>query len=304
MAVLYTSEARRGEVFAEAFGRELPDLPFHRQQAPDPAAVEYIVAWTLPPGTAERYPNLKLVFSVGAGVDQLDLSAIPEHVGVVRMLEPGLAEQMREYVGMAVLGLHRDLPAYLDQQRQGVWQPGRNVPAADRRIGVMGLGQLGRAVLDMLGPFGFALSGWSRSAPAIPGVKTVSALEPFLAGCDILVCLLPLTAETTGFLDERLFSLLPQGAALVHVGRGRQLDQGALLHALDSGRLRSAWLDVTEPEPLPRDHPFWNHPGIVLTPHVACQTRAADGAAHVIAAIRAHRAGQAVPGLVDRQRGY
>ncbi|MCJ8507138.1 glyoxylate/hydroxypyruvate reductase A [Rhizobium lemnae] len=304
MAVLYTSEAQRGEVFAAHFATELPDLPFHRDTAPDPAAIEYLVAWTAPPDVASRYPNLKLLFSVGAGVDQLDLAALPRKVDVVRMLEPGLAEQMQEYVTLAVLALHRDLPRYIHQRPSSLWQPGRNVPARERRVGIMGLGQLGKAVLQALTPFGFPLAGWSRSARQIPGVETFTDLSTFLSRTDILICLLPLTPDTAGILDAGLFSKLPPGAALVHAGRGRQLDHNALLEALASGQLSNAWLDVTEPEPLPAEHPFWNHQQIVLTPHIACQTRADDGARHVIAGIRAHKAGLPIPGLVDRTRGY
>lgn len=304
MAVLYTSEAKRGEVFAAHFAAELPTLPFHRNEAPDPASVEYLIAWTAPQDVATRYPNLKLLFSVGAGVDQLDLAALPPHVGVVRMLEPGLAEQMQEYVTLAVLGLHRDLPNYISQKSACLWQQGRNVPARERRVGVMGLGQLGTAVLAALMPFGFPLAGWSRSAQQIPGVETFTDLAAFLARTDILICLLPLTAETSGLLDAALFAQLPRGAALVHTGRGRQLNHNALLEALDSGQLSNAWLDVTDPEPLPSDHPFWHHQQIVLTPHIACQTRADDGARHIIAGIRAHKAGLAIPGLIDRTRGY
>jgi glyoxylate/hydroxypyruvate reductase A len=266
--------------------------------------VRYLVTWTAPERLAETYPNLRLVFSVGAGVDQFDLAALPPGVGVVRMLEPGLAEQMREYVTLGVLALHRDLPLYLDNQRARRWQAAANRPAAERRVGVMGLGTLGQAALAALTPFGFPLAGWSRSAKAIPGVDCFTDLDAFLARTDILVCLLPLTPETTGLLDARLFARLPEGARLLHAGRGRQLDQAALLAALDSGRLAAAMLDVTDPEPLPAEHPLWVHPQVILTPHVACQTRAEDGAAHVIAGIRADRAGTPAPGLVDRERGY
>lgn len=304
MAVLYTSEAQRGEIFAAHFAAELPDLPFHRNTAPDPTNVEYLVAWTAPADVANRFPNLKLLFSVGAGVDQLDLVALPPEVGVVRMLEPGLAEQMQEYVTLAVLGLHRDLPRYISQKSANLWQSGRNIPARERRVGVMGLGQLGKAVLQALAPFGFPLAGWSRSAQQIPGVETFTDLSAFLSRTDILICLLPLTAETTDILDAELFANLPEGAALVHAGRGRQLDHQALLEALASGQLSNAWLDVTDPEPLPEAHPFWEHQQIVLTPHIACQTRADDGARHVIAGIRAYKAGLPISGLIDRARGY
>lgn len=304
MAVLFLSDATRGAVFREAFAAALPGMPFHQDAAPDPTEVRYLIAWKVPERLAETYPNLRLIFSTGAGVDQFDLAGLPARIGVVRMLEPGLQEQMREYVTLAVMALHRDLPAYLGQQREGVWKAGRNVPAADRRVGVMGLGVLGQAVLRALAPFGFPLAGWSRSPKAIEGVECFIDLSAFLARTDILVCLLPLTAETEGLLSAALFAGLPEGAKLVHAGRGRQLDHEALLAALDSGRLAAAMLDVTDPEPLPQHHPLWRHPRVIITPHVACQTRAVEGARHVIAGIRADLAGEPVPGLVDRAQGY
>lgn len=304
MAVLYLSDPARGAVFQAAFDAALPDMPFHIGQAPDPQAVRYLVTWTAPEDLAARFPDLRLIFSVGAGVDQFDLAGLPPDVGVVRMLEPGIPQQMQEYVTLATLALHRDLPAYLGQQRKGLWQAGKNLPAEERRVGVMGLGQLGQAALAALRPFGFPLAGWSRSPRQIDGVECFTDLEAFLARTDLLICLLPLTAETEGILDAGLFARLPRGARLVHAGRGRQLDHAALLAALDEGQLSAAVLDVTAPEPLPADHPLWAHPRVILTPHIACQTRPGDGARHVIGAIRADLAGQPVPGLIDRSRGY
>ena len=303
MAVLYLSDPARGAVFRDAFAAELPAIAFHIGDAPDPLAIRWLVTWTVPTDLA-RYPNLRLIFSVGAGVDQFDLAALPKGVGVVRMLEPGIPKQMQEYITLATLALHRDLPAYLGQQRAGLWQAGRNMPATDRRVGVMGLGVLGQAALAALRPFGFPLAGWARSARQIDGVACFNDLNAFLARTDILICLLPLTEETEGILDANLFAKLPFGARLVHAGRGRQLDHTALIDALEIGQLSAAVLDVTAPEPLPQDHPLWSHPQVILTPHIACQTRPVDGARHVIAAIRADLAGVAVPGLVDRTRGY
>lgn len=303
MAVLYLSDPERGAVFRAAFAEALPDLPFHVGTAPDPRAVRWLIAWTLPEDLA-RYPNLRLVLSVGAGVDQLDLARLPPDIGVVRMLEPGIPQQMAEYVTLATLALHRDLPAYLDQQRAGLWQPGRNRPAEARRVGVMGLGQLGQAALAALRPFGFPLAGWARSPRQIEGVACYTDLPAFLARTDLLICLLPLTAETEGILDARVFAALPSGARLVHAGRGRQLDHAALLAALDRGQIAAAVLNVTAPEPLPPGHPLWSHPRVILTPHVACQTRPRDGARHAIAAIRADLAGRPPVGQIDRARGY
>lgn len=304
MAILYLSDPARGAILREALAEALPDLPFYIGHAPDPKAIRYLVTWTAPDDLATTYPNLRMILSVGAGVDQFDLKSLPETVAVVRMLDASIAEQMQEYVTLATLALHRDLPLYLGQQKAGHWQASHNSPAASRRVGVMGLGQLGQAVLAALRPFGFPLAGWSRSPHQSEGVTCFTDLHSFLARTDLLICLLPLTPETTGILNADLFARLPQGALLVHAGRGKQLDHAALLGAMQSGHLAGAILDVTDPEPLPPDHALWYDPRIILTPHVACQTRAETAAAHIIAAIRADGTGQEVPGRIDRRRGY
>lgn len=304
MSFLYLSDAKRGAVLAAYFERDLPDMAFHQTQAPDPQDVTHLMTWKMPENLMATYPNLQMIFSVGAGVDQIDFSQLPAQIRVVRMQEPGIAEQMQEYVTMAVLGLHRNLPRYLDQQRNQHWQAHPNRVAESVHVGVMGLGQLGTAVIKALVPFGFALSGYTRQPREIPGVTCYTDRSAFLGQLDILICLLPLTPQTEAVLNASLFTQLKPGCGLVSVGRGKQVDQPALLAALDSGQVSAAWLDVTDPEPLPADHPLWTHPHTVITPHIASQTRPDDAARHVIAAIKADLAGAPIQGLVDRARGY
>lgn len=308
MSILYRSDAVRGRIWAEIFAAEAPELPFHIwPDSGDTAAVEYLIAWQPPGELLRSLPSLQVLFSIGAGVDQIGLEQVPDKVSIVRMVEPGLVSGMVEFATMAVLALHRNVLDYQRSQRAGIWRQMEVIPAAERRVGVMGLGVLGQAVLRALAPFGFALRGWSRTPRQLPGVTGYSGsggLNAFLAGCDILVCLLPLTDTTRHMLDSRLFSRLPQGASLVNAGRGGHLDQSALLDALDSGRLSAAVLDVCDPEPLPAGHPFWQHPSILLTPHIAGVTRPETAAHIVLENIRRHRRGEPLRHVVNRATGY
>ncbi|WP_157218571.1 2-hydroxyacid dehydrogenase [Flavisphingomonas formosensis] len=308
MTLLYTSDAVRGRVWRAIFAQEAADIGFIEPPEPyDPAAIRYLAAWSPPAELIASLPNLKILFSIGAGVDQFDMAGLPPHVDVVRMIEPGIVAGMVEYATMAVLALHRDLIPYRAAQADQRWAPIKLVPAEQRRVGVMGLGQLGKAVLGALRLFGFALSGWSRSPHAVEGVTCHSGaaeLDAFLAECDILLCLLPLTPDTRGILCRDLLVRLPQGAMLINAARGGHLVAQDLLDLLDEGHLSAAMLDVTDPEPLPPGHPFWSHPRILLTPHVASMTRADSAARALIANIRRHQAGEPMDGLVARGRGY
>ena len=308
MAFLYKGPAQRGAVWAEQFARRMPQLPFWTwPEVVNPDQVRFLAAWEPPPRLAETLPSLEILFSVGAGVDQFDFSVLPPELTIVRMVEPGLTACMCEYVSWAVLSLHRDMPLYLDQQRRSQWKDHPVRPASTRRVGVMGMGMLGRAALAQLRLLGFDCAGWNRSRRNEPGVRCYSGeaeLDEFLARTDILVCLLPLTPETRGILGRRVFDALPEGARLVNAARGGHLVEADLLAALESGRLSAAVLDVCEPEPPAQDHPFWKHPRIWLTPHIASATQAETAGEALLDNLRRYEAGLPLEGVVDRSRGY
>lgn len=305
---LYKSDPVRGRQWAEVFRAHRPALDFRIwPDIGDPNAVRFLAAWEPPDDLAARFPQLQVLFSSGAGVDQFDFAALPPDLPVVRMVEPGIVQGMVEYVTHAVLDLHRDRPAYRRQQARAEWRPLPVHPAGERRVGVLGLGSLGQAVLAQLAGLGFDCAGWSRSRHAVDGVRCYAGageLGDFLARTDILVCLLPLTDATRGFLNAALLAQLPHGAGLVHVGRGPQLVDADLLAAIESGQLSEAVLDVTNPEPLPPVHALWRHPRVQVTPHIASVTQPLTAARVVLDNLRRFEAGEPMVGLVDRRRGY
>ncbi|WP_034851223.1 2-hydroxyacid dehydrogenase [Inquilinus limosus] len=306
--LLYKSDPIRGAVWNRVFREEAPDIAL-QVWSPDapPSDAAYLVAW-IPPEDLERsVPRLEVLFGLGAGVDHLDLDRLPPRVQLVRMVDPDLTRSMIEYVLYAVLALHRDIPAYFADQREGRWSPRPVRRAADRTVGVMGLGVLGRAAAEALRDLGFAVRGWSASEKEIPGVACFAgpaALQDFLRSCEVLVCLLPLTDATRGILNAAAFSALPAGAGLVNVGRGGHVVEADLLAALESGQVSAAMLDVLATEPPAPDHPLLCHPKVMLTPHVASATHPESAARQVIRAIRRHRDGLPLENVVDRRQAY
>jgi glyoxylate/hydroxypyruvate reductase A len=308
MSVLYRSDAPRAAGWARYFAEHAPDLAFRVwPDAGDLSEVEYLIAWQVPPGFLTELPRLKVLFSSGAGIDHIDFSAVPEHVAVVRMVEPGIVDGMVEYVTLAVLALHRDFFDYVAAKAARIWTPLEVPPASSRTIGVMGMGVLGRAVLARLATYGFRLRGWNRTLRPMHGVESFAGtgeLQRFLGGCDVLISLLPLTPATRGILSHGVFSALRTGAAVINAGRGQHLVDADLLAALDSGQLSRAILDVTDPEPLPPAHPFWSHPRVFLTPHVASMTQPETAAPILLENIRRHQRGEPLQDIIDRCRGY
>lgn len=308
MRVLHIGPAERGCKWQEAVSRALPEVSFELwPDVSSPQDIRHVVAWTLPDDVIAALPNLEILFSIGAGIDQLDTARLPEHLRIVRMIEPGIIDTMADYVAMAALALHRNLPGHIAAQRAGSWQWRDVAPVLQCRVGIMGLGELGRAALAKLAALGFSLLGWSRLEYQIEGVDCYAGeagLTPFLGQCDILVCLLPLTDETRHILNRATFNRLPRGAKLVNAARGGHLVQDDLLEALASGQIDAAMLDVTDPEPLPAGHPFYSHPAILMTPHVAGITRTDTAGIALIDNLRRLLRGEPLIGEIDRRRGY
>jgi len=295
MTFVYKADPNRAALWVQLFARQAPQVPFRVwPNVGDPKDVRFLAAWLPPDDLAATFPNLEVLFSVGAGVDQLNLAQIPDDVKLVRMIEPALVATMAEYVSFAVLALHRDMPMYLSQQRERVWREHRVRPPGASRVGVMGTGLLGTAAIERLRSLGFDCVGWNRRVD----------LDSFLARTDILVCLLPLTDSTRGILNRHLLDTLPEGAALVSVGRGGHLVEADLLEALDRGHVRASIIDVCETEPPAQDHPFWHHPKIWLTPHIASTTQPESAVESVLANMARYERGEVMLGLVDRSRGY
>ena len=308
MALLYKADPVRGEQWKALFAEHAPDIEWRAwPDIGDPSEIEYLAAWQAPEDLETLLPNLKVLFALSAGVDQLDLGRLPRDLPVVRLLDPGITAGMCEYASFAVLSLHRDMLRYRQQQVARCWQAHMLQPSAKRRVGVMGLGTQAQQILSTLQPLGFKLKGWARSAHHIPGVDCYAGREQlpaFLSQCDILLCVLPLTEQTQGILDRQLFRQLPHGAALINMGRGGHLVESDLLEALNSGQLSGAVLDVLQEEPAPADHPFWGHPQILLTPHIAAMTQPESAFGVLLENIRRFERGESMVGQIDRMQGY
>jgi glyoxylate/hydroxypyruvate reductase A len=271
--------------------------------------VDYVFSFRPPHGLLKTFPRLKSIFSVGAGVDAfLADPEFPKHVPLVRFVDPQLSTEMAQYVVMQVLRQHRMQAVFDAMQKQSKWSQ-MMLPrkTADTRIGILGLGEIGTMAGERLRDLGFPVSGWSRSRKQINGIKSYAGdaeFAAFLDKSDFLICLLPLTPDTRGILNAGTFAKLPQGAYVINVARGGHLKEPDLIPALDSGHLSGATLDVFENEPLSETSPFWKHPKVIVTPHVAAISDPRVATRFVIDGIAAAERGEKHPNTVDMSRGY
>jgi glyoxylate/hydroxypyruvate reductase A len=310
MAFLLTTKAAAMGLWRDALLALDPTLEIRMfPEASDPADIEAAVVWTAHDmAELRRYPNLKLIVSMGAGVDHLlRPPGPPPGIPVARLVDRMLTSQMGEWILLNVLRFHRQDLEYRQLQREKTWLELPAPVTAERRIGILGLGELGAHAAGLLRGLGFPVMGWTRRPRAVEDLQTFhgeAGLAAMAARSDILICLLPLTPETRGIVDAKLLGQLPRGAFVINGARGGHVVDRDLLAALDSGQVAAAALDVFEPEPLPPEHPFWAHPRVVMTPHAASITIPASAARQVVDNLRRARAGQPLLNLVDFAAGY
>jgi glyoxylate/hydroxypyruvate reductase A len=260
-----------------------------------PESVDVALIWTLPDDGLERFVNLRAILSLGAGIDQLDLERLPKHVPVARLVDESLTRTMVDYAKTAVYRYHRRFHFFERESQSCRWTFISPTETADTTVGVLGLGEIGREIAVALRREGFAVRGWSRTPRRLGGVATCTGrdgLESMVGRCNIVLNVLPLTDETRHILCRDLFAHFAAGTCLINMGRGMHLVESDLLDAIASGRVDAATLDVASVEPLPSTHPFWKHPRILVTPHVAGISSPMTAVATIAANIRRAMAGE------------
>jgi glyoxylate/hydroxypyruvate reductase len=294
------------EPWLEGLRAALPGADVSLWQPGVPAA-DYAVVWAPPQQFFAEQPQLKALFNIGAGVDALLKLRLPVGAQIVRLDDAGMSVQMAEYVCHAIIRHFREFDGYESDMQNGKWSFRKPHSRLDYPVGVLGLGVLGERVAKAVAQFDFPVNGWSRTPKAVAGVQCFAGhdqLDAFLQASRVLVCLLPLTAETRDILNLKNLSRLRPRGYVINVARGAHLVDDDLLALLDSGHLAGATLDVFRTEPLPPTHPFWAHPKIVLTPHTSARTLRSESIAQIAGKIAAMQRGESVAGRVDARRGY
>ena len=275
----------------------------------DPATVDYLV-YNIDSGITEfsAYPRLRAIFNTWAGVEAVvDRVTWPEHVPFVRMVESGMTDGMSEYFVGHTMRYMLDIDRAQSQSAGGIWQKWSPPLARETPVGILGLGELGRATAAKLSALGFPVHGWSRSPKTLDAITChhgPEGLDTLLSQVDILILILPLTDSTRHILNIRTLGVLKAGACIINAGRGPLIDDDALLAALANGHVRHATLDVFAVEPLPEDHLYWRNPKVTITPHIAAETRYDTAAQSILTQISRDIDGFALQHIVDTGRGY
>ncbi len=313
MNIIYYHPLFNAQEWLTGIKQRLPQAEIREWQRGDERPADYALVWRPPHEMLANRRDLKAVFALGAGVDAIldqerkHPGTLPAGVPLLRLEDTGMAQQMQEYALSYVLHYFRRFDEYQALQQRQEWQPLDPHSLDDFTIGILGAGVLGQSVARKLTEFGFSVRCWSRSAKQIDGVQSFAGeaqRAAFLDGVKLLINLLPNTPETVGILNRELFAQLSAGAYLINIARGAHLVEADLLAALEQGQLAAATLDVFVREPLPQDHPFWRHPRVTITPHIAAITLPQQAMDQIAANIRALETGHPPAGVVDRQRGY
>lgn len=309
MSIVIIRQDDKINTWVAAMKAVAPEIPIYSYlEEHNAEEVEVALVWKHPKGSLATYPNLKYIASSGAGVDFVfEDTNVPTHLPITRVIDTMLASDMSEYVIAVIFSHLKHLNQYKINQINSIWKPINYHRIADFTIGILGLGALGTILSEDLTRFGFKTQGWSLSKKSLEGVKTYAGqveLTSFLSTTQILVCLLPLTNETTGILNKALFEKLPKGAYLINVARGGHLVDRDILQVLDKGHLSGAALDVYHQEPLPKDHPFWRHDKIHMTPHFASVSDTQSVVPQILENYKRMKSGKPLLNLVSKSKGY
>ncbi|AKD04985.1 glyoxylate/hydroxypyruvate reductase A [Pontibacter korlensis] len=309
MSIIIVNQGKDVTPWVKALRERRPELSL--QVYPEITStedVEFALAWNHPPGAFKQFPNLKCISSMGAGVDHiLRDPELPEAATIVRITDADLTKDMANFTLALVLNHVRGLSFYKTKEQAKEWKPQPYLRNENVTVGVMGVGVLGAEAALQLSKNGFNVIGWARTPKNIEGVQVYAGddnLDAFLAQSDVLICLLPLTSETADILNKETFNKLPKGAFVINVARGQHLVDNDLVEMIDNGHLSGASLDVFREEPLPKDHVFWNHPAIHVTPHIASVTNPASAVAQVLENYDRLQRNEPLLNIVSLEKGY
>lgn len=309
MSILIICNNKDPKPWAKALREKLPEVVVEIfPEVKDKTKVDYIICWKPQPGTFEQFPNLKVIQSLGAGIDHItETNTIKKNITLTRMVDPNLANDMWEFLLAVVMNHLKGLSLYTRQQILKKWLQHSYLTIRETRMAILGLGNIGAFVAENFAQLGFKVKGWSGSKKAIPGVTGFvgfDELHKCLENTDILINLLPLTEATTGILNKKNLQQLNKGAFLINVGRGNHLNEQDLIHLLDQSHLSGAFLDVFSVEPLPNDHPFWEHPKMAITPHIASLTNMGSAIGQLVENYRRFKRNEKLLYTVSLEKGY
>jgi glyoxylate/hydroxypyruvate reductase A len=304
VALLFKSSYDDSPAWAQYLSEHISDLEVRSwHNVGNPEEIEFALVWKPESGYLRQYRNLRVIFSLGAGVDHIFADPLlPKNIPIVRIVDDDLAAQLSEYVIHGVLHFHRRMPYYFSCQSRGEWgDPGR-ADTSLATVAVMGIGHVGSNLARKLDSLGFNVRGWSRTPKSLDGIECFhgdAEFEPFLRNANFLVCVLPLTRATREIVNANTLGKLSEGAYLINIGRGDQIVDGDLIAALNKGQIAGAMLDVFRQEPLPSDHAYWTHPRVIITPHIAGDPNARTAAKQVAENILRARRNEPLKNVVD-----